>query len=139
MNLSFIYFNFPFLRAEVNRVALHIGNIKYNDIWVTHDELIRAKDPGKLDNGTIIPFHKFLCLIIEYEVLAQTAGIARYCGKLSALYPKKNDTDLNRKFTMLEKSVSDNSKYIIQSNFISRYCALEFCKLVHIRDCLRLS
>tara|TARA_B100000768_G_scaffold74631_1_gene71414 strand:- start:51 stop:188 length:138 start_codon:yes stop_codon:yes gene_type:complete len=32
MNLSFIYFNFPFLRAEVNRVALHIGNIKYNDI-----------------------------------------------------------------------------------------------------------
>ena len=49
MNLSFIYFNFPFLKAEVNRVALHIGNIKYNEIWVTHDELIRAKDPGKLD------------------------------------------------------------------------------------------
>ena len=139
MNLSLIYFDFPFWRAEVSRIALHIGNIEFNDIRVTRDEFIRAKETGKLDNGTIIPFHQFPCLIIENEVFAQTAGIARYCGKLSALYPKKNDTDLNRKFTMLEKSVSDNSKYIIQSNFISRYCALEFFKLVHIRDCLGLS
>ena len=50
---------------------------------------MRAKDSGKLDNGTIIPFHQFLCLINENEVLAQTARIARYCRKLSDLYPKK--------------------------------------------------
>jgi glutathione S-transferase len=91
MNLTLIYFDFPFWRAEVSRIALHIGNIEFNDIRVTRDEFIRAKETGKLDNGTIIPFHQFPCLIIENEVFAQTAGIARYCGKLSGLYPKKND------------------------------------------------
>ena len=44
-----------------------------------------------MDNGIIIPFLQLPCLIIEGEALAQTAGIARYFGKLSVLYPQKND------------------------------------------------
>ena len=44
-----------------------------------------------MDNGIIIPFLQLPCLIIEGEALAQTAGIARYCGNLSSLYLKKND------------------------------------------------
>ena len=38
MNISIIYFNFPFWRAEVSRIALDIGNIKYNDIRIDRDE-----------------------------------------------------------------------------------------------------
>ena len=158
MNLSLIYFDFPFWRAEVSRIALHIGNIEFNDLRISRDEFIRVKASGKLDNGIIIPFQQLPCLIIEGEALAQTAGIARYCGKLSGLYPQKNDvlalkidqfldliTDITvlifnvgrdekpeikkvkrkeffkneftRKFTMLEKNISENSTYIIKNNF----------------------
>ena len=91
MNLSLIYFDFPFWRAEVSRIALHIGNIEFNDLRISREEFIRVKVSGKLDNGIIIPFHQLPCLIIEGEALAHTARIARYCGKLSGLYPQKND------------------------------------------------
>ena len=69
MNLSLIYFNFPFWRAEVSRIALHIGNIEFNDLRISRDEFIRVKASGKLDNGIIIPFHQLPCLIIEGEAL----------------------------------------------------------------------
>ena len=91
MNISIIYFNFPFWRAEVSRIALHIGKIKYDDIRVERDEFMRARSSGKLDNGTIIPFHQLPCLIVDNESIGQTAGIARYCGKLSGLYPSDDN------------------------------------------------
>ena len=91
MNISIIYFNFPFWRAEVSRIALHIGKIKYDDIRVDRDEFIRVRSSGKLDNGTIIPFHQLPCLIVDNESIGQTAGIARYCGKLSGLYPSDDN------------------------------------------------
>ena len=91
MNISIIYFNFPFWRAEVSRIALNIGKIKYDDIRVDRDEFIRVRSSGKLDNGTIIPFHQLPCLIVDDESIGQTAGIARYCGKLSGLYPSDDN------------------------------------------------
>ncbi len=91
MNLSLIYFDFPFWRAEVSRIALNIGKIKFNDIRVDREEFMRARSSGKLDDGTIIPFNQLPCLKVNNESFAQTAGIARFCGKLSGLYPKDND------------------------------------------------
>ena len=91
MNLSLIYFDFPFWRAEVSRIALNIGKIKFNDIRVDREEFMRARSSGKLDDGTIIPFNQLPCLKVDNESFAQTAGIARFCGKLSGLYPKDND------------------------------------------------
>ncbi len=87
MNISLIYFNFPFWRAEVARVSLFIGNIDFKDIRISSEEFQRVKEKGQLDNGTLIPFHQLPCLIVDGEVLAQTAGIARFCGKLTNLYP----------------------------------------------------
>jgi hypothetical protein len=43
MRISIIYFNFPFWRAEVSRIALHIGKIKYDDIRIDRDEFMRAR------------------------------------------------------------------------------------------------
>ena len=91
MNLSLIYFDFPFWRAEVSRIALNIGKIKFNDIRVDREQFMRARSSGKLDDGTIIPFNQLPCLKVNDETIAQTAGIARFCGKLSGLYPKDND------------------------------------------------
>ena len=87
MSISLIYFNFPFWRAEISRIALHHGDIKFVDIRISREKFQKVKSEGVLDNGVKIPFHQLPCLLIEDQVVAQTGGIARYCGKLSNLYP----------------------------------------------------
>jgi len=87
MKLSLIYFDFPFWRAEVARLSLFIGNIHFDDVRISNKEFKRVKTEGKLDNGTIIPFHQLPCLLIDNYSIVQTGAISRYCGKLSNLYP----------------------------------------------------
>ena len=41
-----------------------------------------------MEKYDIITFHQLPCLLVDNESIGQTAGIARYCGKLSGLYPK---------------------------------------------------
>ena len=59
---------------------------------VLSDEFQRVKADGKLDDGSVIPHHQLPCLIVDGHPIVQTGAIARYCGKLSGLYP--NDDDL---------------------------------------------
>ena len=91
MKLTLIYFNIPFWRAEVIRVALYIGNIPFEDRRISREEFLRVKANGTLDDGTDIPFHQFPCLVVDGVSIAQTAGIARFCGKLAGLYPTNDD------------------------------------------------
>jgi glutathione S-transferase len=91
MKLTFIYFDFPFWRAEVGRIALFMGGIDFENRLVDGDEFNRVQQTGHLDDGTSIPFHQLPCLIIDGVPIAQTAGIARFCGKLSGMYPKDDD------------------------------------------------
>ena len=91
MKLTFIYFDFPFWRAEVARIALYFGDIYFEDLRVSGEEFLRVKTNGHLDDGTIIPFHQFPCLMVDGVPISQTGGISRFCGKLSGLYPRNND------------------------------------------------
>ena len=91
MQLTLVYFDFPFWRAEVARLALYLGGVDFEDLRITREEFQRVKTAGKLDDGTEIPFHQFPCLIVDGVSIAQTGGIARFCGKISGLYPKNND------------------------------------------------
>ena len=91
MKLTFIYFDFPFWRAEVGRIALFMGGIDFENRLVDGDEFNRVQQTGHLDDGTSIPFHQLPCLIVDGVPIAQTAGIARFCGKLSGMYPKDDD------------------------------------------------
>ena len=93
MNIALIYFNFPFWRAEVARISLFIANKDFKDIRITREEFLRVKESGTLDNGIKIPFHQLPCLVINNDSVAQTAGIARFCGKISNLYPLQNNID----------------------------------------------
>jgi glutathione S-transferase len=93
MKISLIYFDFPFWRAEIARISLFIGNIEFEDVRITSDEFQRVKSDGQLDNGIKIPFNQLPCLIIDKVSIAQTAGIARFCGKLSNLYPQNNNLE----------------------------------------------
>jgi glutathione S-transferase len=91
LKLTFIYFNFPFWRAEVGKIALFMGGIDFENRIVEGEEFQRVKENGKLDDGTLIPFHQLPCLVVDGISIAQTAGIARFCGKLSGVYPKNDD------------------------------------------------
>ena len=150
MNISLIYFNFPFWRAEVSRISLFLCNIEFDDKRISSEEFQRVKENGFLDNGTVVPFHQLPCLKVNDTVIAQTGAISRFCGKLSNLYPKNDDliaaqidqyidilTDIttlitstpvknrdsgfvdsiNRKLTILNKSINEKDDYIIKDYF----------------------
>ena len=91
MELTFIYFDIPFWRAEVGKIALFVGGVEFENRTISGEEFQRVKESGHLDDGTIIPFHQFPCLIVDGVSIAQTGGIARICGKLSGMYPRDND------------------------------------------------
>ena len=91
MKLSFIYLDFPFWRSEISKIALYIKRIEFENRVIMPEEFKRVTENGRLDDGTPIPHHQLPCLLIDGHPLAQTGAIARFCGKLSGLYPKNND------------------------------------------------
>ena len=91
MEITLYYFKIPFWRAEVTRLALFIGNIPFKDYRVEGKEIDNLKETGLLPNNQIAPFRQLPVLDVDGKIIAQTGAIARFCGKLSGLYPKDND------------------------------------------------
>jgi len=89
VNLKIVYFDFPFWRAEVARISLFKGNIRFDDIRVNGDDFKFIKEHGKMKDGTLVPFRQLPILVVEEKTIAQTGAIARICGKLSGLYPEE--------------------------------------------------
>ena len=54
MNLKIVYFDFPFWRAEVARISLFKGNIRFDDIRVNGDDFKFIKEHGKMKDGTLV-------------------------------------------------------------------------------------
>merc|ERR1739848_419531 len=77
------YFDFPFWRAEVSRLALHLGKVEFEDK--------KIKDFKEFKESGIAPFGQAPILEVDGKVIAQTGAIARYCGKLGGFYPKNDD------------------------------------------------
>jgi len=90
MKLKIYYSHHPFWRAEVLRVSLFIGNIPFDDVRISREEFREVIITGKLRNSMLVPFHQLPVLEIEGKILGQTGAIARFCGKLSDLYPQNN-------------------------------------------------
>ena len=85
MKLKLIYPDVPFWRAEMSRMALFIGGIEFEDLRPSREEITKMRTEG------IFPFGQFPVLQVDGNTIAQTGAIARYCGKLSGLYPTEND------------------------------------------------
>lgn len=75
----------------MGKIALFMGGIDFENRKVEGEEFQRVKETGQLDDGTLIPFHQLPCLVVDGVSIAQTGGIARFCGKLSGMYPKNDD------------------------------------------------
>ena len=93
MKLKFIYVDTPFWRAEGGRIALFMGDIKFDDVRIKREDFSTAKETGTLSDGTVLPFHQIPCLVVDDVSIAQTGAIARFCGKLSVLYPTHDDVN----------------------------------------------
>ncbi|MDA9749109.1 glutathione S-transferase family protein [Pelagibacteraceae bacterium] len=91
MKITLYYFKIPFWRAEVTRLSLFIADIPFIDHRIEANEYDEFKKSGKLPNGKFAPFKQLPVLDIDGKIFAQTGAIARYCGKLSGLYPKNDD------------------------------------------------
>ena len=91
MEITLNYFKIPFWRAEVARLALFIGDIPFQDYRFESQDTEDLNKDGKLPNGLIAPFKQLPVLDVDGKIFAQTGAIARFCGKLSGLYPKNNE------------------------------------------------
>ena len=81
MSLQLIYPNIPFWRAEVSRLALHLGGVHFENVHPSREEFRKMKESGSL------PFGQVPVLVVDGSTIAQTGAIARFCGKLSGHYP----------------------------------------------------
>ena len=85
MKITIIYPDVRFWRAEMSRLALFIGGIEFEEFRPSREEITKMRTEG------IFPFGQFPVLQVDGKTIAQTGAIARFCGKLSGLYPKEND------------------------------------------------
>merc|ERR1712183_1160053 len=84
--LKLYYPDFPFWRAEVCRLALHLGKVPFEDVRAkTPEERAAFKESG------LAPFGQVPILEVDGKVIAQTGAIARYCGKQGGFYPRDDD------------------------------------------------
>ena len=96
MQLKLMYFDFPFWRAEVSRLALHLGGIPFEDVRPNREAFMAMKRSGEL------PYGQLPVLDVDGVRLAQSVSIARFCGQVSGLYPKDNLVDQARVDELLD-------------------------------------
>ena len=96
MELRLIYFDFPFWRAEVSRLALHLSGIPFEDIRPSRAEFMAMKNSGEL------PYGQLPVLDVDGVRIAQSVAIARLCGQVSGLYPKDDLLDQARVDELLD-------------------------------------
>ena len=77
MKLKLIYPDIPFWRAETSRITLFLGDVEFEDFRPSRDQLKLMKTDGTF------PFGQFPVLEVDGKKVAQTSGIARFCGKLA--------------------------------------------------------
>merc|ERR1712088_950964 len=82
-NIKLYYGEFPFWRAEVSRLALHLGKVPFEN--VTSMNLQALRESGKATLG------QMPILEVDGKTCVQTGAIARYCGKQGGFYPRDDD------------------------------------------------
>ena len=104
MKLELVYWNVPFWRAETSRLALFIGGVDFEDVRPNREEYFAMKASG------VLPFGQLPIMRVDGEAIGQTAGIARFCGKLSGLYPTENHLEAARVDQVLDAATDITSQ-----------------------------
>jgi prostaglandin-H2 D-isomerase / glutathione transferase len=72
--------------SQVTRLALAVGGIPFTDNRVDFKAFQELKASGST------PFGSLPVLSVDGQTFAQSGALARFCGKLSGVYPKNDDT-----------------------------------------------
>jgi len=78
-SIKLYYFDVPFWRAEIVRIALFVGGIPFEDI--RDQKASDLKEQGKLTFGAVP------VLEIDGKILSQTQAMAIYAAKMAGLHP----------------------------------------------------
>ena len=78
-NLELTYFDFPGGRAEPARLAMHIGDIAFDDVRFPFEKFAEVRKTP--------PLNQVPTLKINGAQITQSNAITRYVGKLAGLYP----------------------------------------------------
>merc|ERR1712227_377485 len=93
--IKLYYMAFPFWRAEVSRLALHLGNVPFEDVtdlpFKTPEERAALRESGKA------PFGQLPVLEVDGKIIAQTGARAKLGSETLPMY-----------FKALEKMMTDN-------------------------------
>ena len=75
------------VREGLEEISIQIceGGIEFEDIRPSREEIKKMKAEG------LFPFGQFPILQVDGKTIAQTGAIARFCGKISGLYPTDNN------------------------------------------------
>ena len=80
-NIKLVYFDFPFWRVDICKLALSISSIKFETKKISKKFFILNKETEQF------PFGQVPVLVVNNRIIAQTSAMIRYCGKISELYP----------------------------------------------------
>lgn len=79
-NLSLTYFDFPGGRAEPARLAMRIGDVKFEDVRFTFDKFAEVRKST--------PLNQVPTLLVDDVLVTQSNSINRFVAKLAGLYPE---------------------------------------------------
>ena len=77
-----IYFDIDGGRGEPIRLALHIGDLEFEDVRLTGPEFREARQSFR--------FHALPVLEIDSQPITQSTALLRHVGKLASLYPTED-------------------------------------------------
>ena len=81
MKITLTYWKFPFWRAEVSRLALHLSGTPFTNVYPDRQSWSEMKSQEST------PYDQLPILEVDGVKIAQTGAIARFCGKIAGLYP----------------------------------------------------
>tara|TARA_X000000950_G_C13854500_1_gene635996 strand:+ start:1098 stop:1685 length:588 start_codon:yes stop_codon:yes gene_type:complete len=92
-----------------------MSEIPFNNYIIEGRERDHFKKTGILPNKKIAPFKQLPVLDVDGKIFAQTGAIARFCGKLSGLYPKDDDFAAARIDQIIEVAQDINYLFTLSS------------------------
>ena len=87
MQLKLMYFDFPFWRAEVSRLALHLGGIPFEDVRPNREAFMAMKRSGRAPYGQLLFSMSMACVSLSRSLSLDFVGRCQVFTQRSSRRP----------------------------------------------------